>query len=399
MKIETKNYNLISHISFSYLIDRTLFVLFGVLILFVTAGVSGLTAHLTKTNNLIFIDFDTFYTAGKLALNGQIINAYQSDFMFKTMREFSGLEMPMLWSYPPAYTPFVAGLALLPRFVAYFIFITGSLIAYLYILKKLSGESYNAVRILVLPSILLNIVMGQNGLLISSLLGFFYAALLKNKKTAGLHLGLLTLKPHLAVSPWCLCALHNKWIFFFVGILVSFLISLIPTLIFGLGIWNAFFAGVQETGKFLLDGRFPLWRMNSLFSFLIGNHINFNISMALHIMGVLFGFIILSMMIFKKVGEHKIYGTSALLNSVISPYIYDYDMTLLGIPFSILANDLRKKIKWFEKYLLVFLSWFACGAPLIFKIITQIPYSFAISGIINWFMVLLILLIINRNEN
>ena len=89
-------------------------------------------------------------------------------------------------------------------------------------------------------------------------------------------------------------------------------------------------------------------------------------------------------------------GVSALLVTIISPYIYDYDMTATGIGLAFLAKDLYAKSKSFEKLLFLCFSWFVCGGPLIVNIITQNSYTFALSGFVNWLLFLLTLLILFR---
>ena len=159
----------------------------------------------------VLTDFDAFHLAGRLALEGRVSEAYHAMSMFAAQIELAGVASFMPWTYPPPFTLAMQGLAGLPIGVAFLLFATGSFAFYIWVLRRIAGPWLPGVVMAVAPAILLNLRTGQNGLLIAGLIGAFLLAFRDNRRLAGLPLGLLIIKPHLAVAVGLLVLLHRRW--------------------------------------------------------------------------------------------------------------------------------------------------------------------------------------------
>ena len=148
----------------------------------------------------VLTDFDAFHLAGRLALEGRVSEAYHALSMFAAQMEIAGTAAFMPWTYPPPFTLAMQGLAGLPIGAAFLVFALGSFAFYIWVLRRIAGPWLPGVVMAVAPAILLNLRTGQNGFLIAGLIGAFLLAFRDNRRVAGVPLGLLIIKPHLAVA-------------------------------------------------------------------------------------------------------------------------------------------------------------------------------------------------------
>lgn len=162
-------------------------------------------------------DFQVFWTASYLMLHGSPLQVYDHLALARADAGIFGVfadPHPLPWLYPPASLLAIAPLAWLPYVVAYPVFVGVSVALYVSATMRVSKLSASmdtprlgAVVIAAAPCVLITALVGQNSLLTAAIAGFALGSLDKKPVRAGLLIGLLAIKPQLAiVFPFVLIA-------------------------------------------------------------------------------------------------------------------------------------------------------------------------------------------------
>ncbi len=293
----------------------------------------------------VLVDFDAFHVVGEMARRGQALDAYYALRLMEAYREIAGSVSFMPWTYPPPYTLLVQGLAWLPLGIAYLLFISLSMGFYLLALRRIAGENLAKLLILLFPMFTVIVRCGQNGFLTGGLVGFFLIAFLRRRAEAGIPLGLMIVKPHLALGISLLALLGRRWSAMAVAAGTVAAALGISTLAFGPEIWESFRHGLRESGEFLRAGIYPLHRMTSVYAFLRSFEAPASLAFAAHGLGAL-----IAVGIFLRVwfGESRmeVKAAAACFASIfVSPYNYDYDLAIFGLGLALLLPDLLPRVR------------------------------------------------------
>jgi hypothetical protein len=143
------------------------------------------------------VDFDMFHLVGQMFWRGELHHAYRFETLLEAQRTMTGRDSFMPWTYPPQFDLLVVPLALMPLWLAYGLFTATTLLAYLAVLKRLSGEHLPLVLFITFPALTITIACGQNGFLTGTLIGLACLWIERGRSLAGLPLGLMIIKPHL----------------------------------------------------------------------------------------------------------------------------------------------------------------------------------------------------------
>ncbi len=267
------------------LAPRTLWLLaaLGLALMTYVAAELAWPAAFGKTH---LTDFDIFHLAGRLAIEGALDQAYDPDRFQAAQGRLpaGGGGAPMYWSYPPPFDVVVALLGLLPISLAFLGFVGGTLALYLWTLRRLAGDHFHLVLVLALPLLALIIRCGQNGLLTGSLAGLTCLMLIEGRRGAGVPLGLMIIKPHLALGLGLTLLLRQAWWgAAAVSILVAGAACLASTAALGPEVWGMFLAGMGSTRDILADGGFPNFRMTSAYALLQALGAPHGVAVAIHL--------------------------------------------------------------------------------------------------------------------
>jgi len=285
------------------------------------------------------VDFDDFYIAGQLVWRGAIGQAYHFVTMLQLQKSFSGTDSFMPWTYPPQFDLLVALLALLPMGLAYSVFTIGTLAAYLATLKRIAAENFVPVLILLVPLIIITAGIGQNGFLTGTLIGLTCLGLQTGRSIAGLPLGLMIIKPHLAVAFAVYTLVNRRWGTALVAAATVAATSALATVLLGPAVWTDFLDGVKEARIFLEHGFYPLFRMVSVYAVIRSLGLPAPIASTAQILIAILalGMVVLAT---RRFSPRQALGVTAIATLLISPYAYDYDLLILGIGLGLLLADL-----------------------------------------------------------
>jgi hypothetical protein len=273
----------------------------------------------------------------------------------------SGQDIFMPWTYPPSFNLIVALFPFGPRGLSYAVFISLTFVGYVLVLHRLAGPNLTAVLIAVFPTMIVTMRTGQNGFLTGLLVGLFCLAFLRNQNRAGLSLGLMVIKPHLALGLGVLVLATQRWKVLFLGLGVVAAVLVLATLTFGTEVWPAFLGSIPEAKENLSKGLYPLFRMTSVYAALFTLDASPETAMIAQAFVAVAACIAIAMASLKGMPQHHVLALSCLATLAVSPYNYDYDMPILGVGLAIVAADLTAQARPIEKLALLYLSWLACG--------------------------------------
>jgi Glycosyltransferase family 87 len=286
-------------------------------------------------------DFDAFHIVAQRVWLGDVGEVYRLATFGKMQAEAAGGATGVMpWTYPPQFNLLLAPLAFLPVWAGYLLFTAGTLALYLLTLRTSAGPNFAQVLIVLFPALAVTIGCGQNGFLTGALIGLFCLNLQKRPVLAGLALGALIIKPHLAIAATIYLLATRRLAAIVAAAIVVLASSLVCTLIFGPQIWSALIGSIKETAGYLGQGNYQLFRMISAYAALhtvgipaIGAFWGQMIVGALALLAVMLG-------VFRGVSGAFALGVTAIVSVMISPYAYDYDLPMVGIGLALTGREL-----------------------------------------------------------
>ena len=315
---------------------RAILLLIGLVLIPKAAEFSGLRFHAGPHK---LIDFEGFYLAGQLVWRGAINQAYHFVTLFPLQKAISSSETFQPWTYPPQFDLVVAPLALLPIGWAYSAFIISTLAAYLATLKRIAAENFVPILVLLTPIIVVTIGCGQNGFLTGTLIGLTCLGLQARTSLAGVPLGLMIIKPHLAVAFAVYTLVNRRWGTALVAAATVAATSALATIALGPSVWIAFLGGVKEARVFLDHGFYPNFRMVSVYALV--QSLGFS-GLVASTAQVLIAIVALGAVVLAshQFPPRQALAITAIATLLISPYEYDYDLMTLGVGLGFLLPDL-----------------------------------------------------------
>ena len=314
-------------------------VLFALTLVAVVVWVALSKQGVDITGKPLGTDFVSFWTASELALRGRVLEVYDISAHWSLQKELFGPSQDYTaFFYPPVFLLICWPLATLPYLwsLVAWVFVSGW--AYVPVVRRYLGPRLGLWPILAFPAVILNAGHGQNGFLNAALIGGGALLLDKRPILAGVCFGAMVYKPQLAiVIPFALLA-SRRWTT--IGAAAATAASLVGATIvlWGLDPWRAFFAAAPLARHSLEQNWVGNEKMPSLFAAvrLLGGGLGFaygaQLLLGLGVCAVLFH---LQRRAFRSDAEGPAMVAAGLLST---PFILDYDLTLLAIPIAWLAR-------------------------------------------------------------
>ncbi|GGH19923.1 hypothetical protein GCM10007036_23160 [Alsobacter metallidurans] len=239
------------------------------------------------------------------------------------------------WSYPPSALAILSPFAAPPYFIALALWSGLTLLAYLAVglapvprNRRLSGAMLLAFS----PASLINIVGGQNGFLTAALLLGAFQLMPRSPLRAGGLLGLLTIKPHLALVAPFLMIVARAWRAIAAALLVALVLVIVSAALFGIEPWRAY---LTDTSRYTVDA---LERFTGFFPLMMGSvYTSFRSSGASSSMAWLAQVLVSVMTLgaavlaFRKTSSPVLrIQIAAAAAPLMTPYIFFYDLTALS---------------------------------------------------------------------
>ncbi|MDP3181827.1 MAG: glycosyltransferase family 87 protein [Desulfobaccales bacterium] len=302
-------------------------------------------------------DFAHYWAAASLALNGQAAAVYDYPRLLTWEQAFFGPELALPFLYPPTFLLMLLPLAFLPYLAALAVWLLPALAGYLLIVRRLAPHPLSIWLTLAFFGTFQNFIHGQNGFLSAVLLGGGLCLLERSPWTAGLLLGLLSYKPHLAaLIPVALVA-GRRWQALLAMSSSALGLALASILMLGLEVWLAFLRNLAFSVHLLKTGEVALYQMPTSFStvLLAGG----GLLTALTLQGlVMLTVTAVVAWVWAKGGPVALRSSVLTLSILLfTPYLYDYDLALLTLPLAWLGWEGYTKGWLPQEKILLILGW------------------------------------------
>jgi hypothetical protein len=325
---------------------------------------SMLVADANTSRARILNDYDDFYVVGRLFREGDILAAYDNAYLTAAQQRFTGTTTFMPWAYPPPLTAAVALLPLAGLAWSYLLFMVATLLLYLWTLSRFGAKLVGASMLAVFPALVLVVRLGQNGMLTGALIGLFLLGLRGDRNGAGVPLGLMMIKPHLAIALGLLALLKRRWTLLAIAVAVVLGLCVVATAVLGFGVWPAFFSGAAAAGGYLSEGLFPLYRMSSIYAGVRSFDAAPHTAMAVHVTGALAALGSVAVAWRAGLRTNRLLALTCFATLFVSPYNYDYDTVCLAVAVTLILPELLARARTAELVAFYVLAWIGTGAGL-----------------------------------
>lgn len=317
-------------------------------------------------------DFASFWTAGRMAIDGMAAQAYDWSSHFAVQRELLGNDKYFPWSYPPVFLLLASLFAALPYLPAFLAWQGASLAAaataYWNILPfrraLLFGFGF--------PAVFICLGHGQTGFLTAALMAGGLLALRRHEVLAGILFGLLAYKPQFGVLLPFVLAAGGYWRAFAAAAATVCAVIALSLAVFGWPVWAAFIDSLGATRSIVFEAgdtgfeKFQsafalvrLWRGPAVLAYAIHGLVALAVAASV-------------IWVWRVDAPFRLQAAALLAGSLlVSPYTLDYDFVVFGMALALIfAHGLERGFRDWDKTLLA-LGWIA---PLLARTFAKTVY-------------------------
>jgi hypothetical protein len=304
-------------------------------------------------------DFAAFWFAARMTLQRPATDAYD----LVGMTQFQHAIWPQLegmyaWVYPPSFLLLVLGFGLMPYIAAYVTWTVATLGAYLAGLRQNVRDRTSWWLIAAFPGLWLGLGQGQNQFLTAALGALGLGLLRKHPVWAGVCIGLLAIKPHLALLfPIALLA-ARAWRTILAAAVTAITVTLVPAAILGWGTLVAWRDSMSWVATAIELKHLPVWMFPAPYPWLLSlgapNVLAWIVQGAISVLAAVVVYRLWRPLA-KSVGSVALPGSALVLATFLAtPYYAMYDLTWLALPLCwLVATGVAKGFRRGEKPLLV----------------------------------------------
>jgi Glycosyltransferase family 87 len=278
-------------------------------------------------------DFVNVYSAGSLVLEGRLGILYDVE-AYRAFQSglFEGALRHHNYSYPPVTLLYAWLFALLPYPAAWLIWLTGTGALFVQAARPYLRDAGIAGWAAILaPASIVNIWTGHYGFLIGALWLFAWRLLPRRPATAGILIGLMLVKPHLAVLAPLVLLWRRQWTAFAAAAATVVALVLASALLFGLDLWVTYLGETALLQAAMVDdvGAFFMRMMPTLTPALALLGVPVWAAAAAQALAAIAALTILLRHLPRDSGEAGL--ATATATFLILPYAFAYDMTAAGL--------------------------------------------------------------------
>ncbi len=318
---------------------------------FVLAGLGyGLTLRdgIDFRGQVLGADFLAFYSAGRLALAGRAVEAWNFAVLLPVQQEvfgaYTGFGFP--WFYPPPFLLLVAPLALLPHALALLVFVGATAAGWWATLRRAIGRPGAGWLVAAFPGLWVCAAQGQNGLLTAALAGGSLLSLQRRPVLSGVLLGLLVVKPHLAVAFAVALLAARAWKTMLTAAGTALAALGVSMLVLGPGVLTAWLASLPLASAATESGALPWTKMPSVFAMLRLLGLGTEWSYALHAVVAVAGAVAV-WVVWRRTESLDLRGPVLIAATFLAnPHVHDYDLVWLAFAIAWLARHALRHGWW-----------------------------------------------------
>ncbi|SDI09732.1 glycosyltransferase family 87 protein [Paraburkholderia phenazinium] len=313
-------------------------------------------------------DYSVFWVASHLMLHGVPAQAYD----YAAFGKLEQLLLPsyqhggfLPWLYPPMFLLLVTPFALLPLWAAFFVFVAASLALFCVGVWRVSGldkalgnAKLAAFVVAASPCVFVCAAFGQNSLLSAALAAFSVRWLERHPVRAGLCIGLLVVKPQMALLFPLVLIAARAWRVIAVAALTAALFTALSVLVCGTQSLHLFLASAGLARGVILEHGVRFW-LASPTPFAAFRLAGLDLTLAyLAQAGVALVAAVAAYDVWRRTSDCAARAAIlAVATLIANPYVWHYELAWLGIALAFLvAAGLRRGWNRYEQIVLV-LAW------------------------------------------
>lgn len=323
-------------------------------VLVAVGWIAASTGGVDPSGRPIGTDFMNVYAAGLMALDGRAALAWDWPAHGAVQQAVIPTGDYYGWHYPPVFLFVAAGLAALPYFAALGLYVAATAAAFLATIRAIVGRAAPGGLVLLaafgFPAVFVNAGHGQNGFLTAALLGAGLLTLPSRPLVAGILFGLLAYKPQfgLLVPLALLAGGHLRAILAAGATVIA--TNAAAYAVFGRGVFDAFLASTELTRAVVLEqASTGAEKIQTVFAAVLMAGGPVDLAYGLQAAAAV-GAAVAVGLVWLRSDDHAL--KAALLAFAIplsTPYLLDYDLTILGVGLAFLAaRGLRRGFGPFE---------------------------------------------------
>jgi len=257
-----KIYQTLTIVSYGYILIN-FFIFFHLAIgLFTKSGL------MYTSGNPFGADFLHIWTGSYMALHDKAMSLNNMLEFNKIANSIIGYNINgnILWNYSPSFLLIISPISLIPYIPAFLLWISISLCIYLFVLYRIAPDSMTIKLALAFPGAFLNLVYGQGGFIIASLMGGGLLLVQFHPVIAGCLFGLImSYKPQLGfLIPIALVA-GRQWKALGALVAVSLGLVVVSASIFGVEIWINFLKNLFTSHRIISEDNAVLFQFVTVF--------------------------------------------------------------------------------------------------------------------------------------
>jgi len=280
-------------------------------------------------------DFIEFWSASRLALSGHPADPYSLPLIFQAEKQaVPASDRLFPFFYPPSFLLLILPLGLVPYLPAYCLWMALTLALYVLVFRGIFKGRTAMWCLAAFPGLWVTLIHGQNAFLTAALAAGAILCLRRRPLLAGVLIGLLSIKPQLALLfPIALIA-TGAWRALAASIATALALLGVAVAAFGRATLEAFQHHLPDAAALLLGGAIPLAKMPSVFALvrLLGAPLDAACAaqalMALSAVAALWH-------VWRHSLDWHLRGATLMTASLlVSPYLFDYDLAWLAFPIA-----------------------------------------------------------------
>jgi hypothetical protein len=304
-------------------------------------------------------DFSNYWAAAKLALAGKPALAYNVNDLHELQFRFLGSRHRYLtgFFYPPVFLLLVLPLGLMPYVLSFSMWIGITLLIYMVVLSRIIRHPILFPLMIVFPGTYQNFVFGQNGYLSGALLGGGLLILDRFPLVAGILFGILSYKPHFLILVLPALFFGRYWKTLICSIITSIVLCFLTLIVFGYGVWLAYFHVMALPMKALEMGTAAWIIMPTFFAATLSA--GCSVKAAYLVQGVVMLAVLGGVAwVWRRKTDLALRGSVLTLGVLLfTPYAFIYDLALLALPLCWLWEDGRVRGRLPGELILLFCVW------------------------------------------
>ncbi len=314
-------------------------------------GVLGHSNLFSAQGFVPLFDFNVFWSAATLTLQGHPERAYDVHQLYLVLHEVRHLTVPeggYGWFYPPFFLMLISPLGWLPPLLAYLLFMGLTLWVYLWVIRRVARDLMPLPGlwwgVLGFSGLWYNLILGQNGFLTAALGAAVLLTLKRHPLTSGFLLGVLLLKPQLGLLLPLILLHQRAWrALFSAGLTVLGTFALVGMFL-GTDVLLAWWQSIDLARAFLeRGGDNYLFKIPSLYACMTLLGASHPVAYLVQGTSALI-VVALVIRLWHLKADRRLRHAAALLGSLLmSPYVFEYDLTWLIFPLLWLLDYGRER--------------------------------------------------------